>query len=536
MVPWISDNSINMFITYCISIHTTVILFVFSMVLPAGKFHQIGTGADELFSIIRSALLVFIVFTLVFAFLTELVQPGIYKRKQAIIQKTEMMSSFKTQAHDYYKDGNFEEAQRFIDYYLRFDKNNTEMERMLRNVHERNRIGEDNDPTGTEQSVSRNMDRSPAELLKTAGIYFEQEDYLSAHYYAILAHSIDSTREEAKNLADRAWEELKKAGIDARSREETLLYSRKQEAYTVLKQGDPVRAYYLFLSLINQYPQDPDIKKYFRESLETVEKAAFFKQEVEVLESIPGFKNIFFVNKREKELIEFVSIPHLVPKEGTLYVEDIEVLGVTADSGAPADGSNELLYHYRAPYGKLQNGEILLRCIEKDRERVHYPVSLMEEEEEKEVPFSLTLGPPVEMLRYLTPSNTGKEMNIAVLWDGTELFSQYGYPREPLQQEFFYRIVRIFTFFIASLFACYLGWTLRVVGKGAPLIPVLFIPLFPLALSRLFSLYFWLVSTLVGFVLVLSGFFLALLFLIATQAVIMFSIILLFARRYYKRP
>ena len=73
------------------------------------------------------------------------------------------------------------------------------------------------------------------------------------------------------------------------------------------------------------------------------------------------------------------------------------------------------------------------------------------------------------------------------------------------------------------------------VGKGVPLIPVLFIPLFPLALNRLFSLYFWFVSTIVGFVLVLSDFILALLFLFGTQAVIMLIIILLFARQYKKR-
>ena len=535
MVPWILDNSINTFINYCISIHATVVLFVFSMVLPAGKFHQIDTGTDSFFSVLSSALLIFVIFTLVFALLTEMVQPGINKRKQAMVQKTEMMRSFTARARYNFREGDFEEAERYIEYYMRFDKNNRDMGRMLQNIHERNRyVEEEGETAGTEQSISRSMDRSPAELIETARIYFDQEDYLSAHYYAMLAYEIDGTRTEAKELADRAWSELKKAGIDARTRAEALLFSKKQEAFTALKQGDPVRAYYLFLSLKNRYPHDADIKKYFQESLQKVEKAAFFKREVEIVEAIPGFTAIFFVNKREKEMIEFVSIPHLVPKDGTLYVEDIEVLGVNP-------GSGELLYHYRAPYGKLQEGEVLLRCIEKEREKVYLPVSLMREEDGKKnqndeiIPFSITLEPPVEMLRYLNPENTGKEMNIAVLWDSTELFSQYGYPQAPLQQEFFYRIVRIFTFFTASLFACFLGWNLRVVGKGVPLIPVLFIPLFPLALNRLFSLYFWFVSTIVGFVLVLSDFILALLFLFGTQAVIMLIIILLFARQYKKR-
>jgi hypothetical protein len=499
---WVFDNSLNQLINTLPAVHVTAIVVLFSF------FFRLS-GAS--FLLIRNLIIVFLLSTLLYTVLAEIVQPGFYRREEKRAALTELARDFEQTAQQRYKNDDFREAKRFLDYYLQIDSTSAEMNELKASVEEQlqDEIRQQQEQKSGQPVVNREY--TPEEMVTLARNYYESEDFYSAHYYATLAYQINNALEEAQQVAESAWEKIQERGNNKRTREETLLYNRKQSGYTELLHGDPVKAYYIFKSLARDYPRDPDVQKYLSESRKKLQNVAFFRKEIE--EAIPtaGHAHIGFINTTDASVREFVYIDrYTVTRSGTYFFET-EVLGLKKD-GSKA-------YHYRAPYGSLLEGKISFLCLEENQEVYYKPSSLLAEKSTG-APTQLALSPSVSHLSLFQVEENFAELGLPQLWGLDEVFEQHGFPSLPVRTEFLFRLVVIFSFFVLSLFALAIGVSLKTTERKTPVLAFLFVPLFPFAIHRIITFYFYLNRNLVHFLLLGTPLLTTLIVLLLIQVVL----------------
>lgn len=196
--------------------------------------------------------------------------------------------------------------------------------------------------------------------------FYAKGDYFSSHWYASQAAFLDPSIAEARRLAAKSWEALSSRGGGAEDKERAAFFSRKLEAYGLLRARDFVAAYREFSRLERESPKDPDVLRYLAESREELEKSAFFKEEADRAAARRSYARFFAVLPSADGVMRIVAAREAAFTPEAAYFSEFEYLE------QPGRGAAAL--RLRSPYAKLTEGRALLVAVEREApERVYRP-------------------------------------------------------------------------------------------------------------------------------------------------------------------
>jgi hypothetical protein len=264
------------------------------------------------------------------------------------------------------------------------------------------------------------------------------------------------------------------------------------------------------------------VDRYLEASREHLAGLVFFIDEARSAEAMPGPERLLFVNARREEEREIVYLGKMTTTPEGVFFADIEVTGFTAA---------QLRYHYGARYGKLheglEKGQIMLRGIDRREPGVETgPVVYggTRSRPPQGVPDMLSLAPDPAVLPALRSERRRLDsLGFFSLWKVRSRIGDYGHLPAPLGQEILRRLMTPFVFLVLALVGMSAGLRFRADPRRRPRWPgFLLLPAFPLVALYLTGFYVSAQEVILGFVLVRSGFAVALGVMLALQALALF--------------
>ena len=261
---------------------------------------------------------------------------------------------------------------------------------------------------------------------------------------------MNDSREDAKQLAARAMQEIESLEPGRQQKEEYDIYRRKVKGYEALTHQRPIEAYYTFKKLKEEVHADRDINKYYQISLEETRGVSYFIDEAEMTRTFPGIEQIVYIdrnpslNVNEGETI--VYIDNLVQDAGTFWAHGVEIMSLSDEMDTPS-------FHLQADYGKLVNNTLMLKGIYRDDPEKTLEPSFYSAEQLPEVSTVFTLTPSiVQLVRLSRQQDFLHQLNLPDL----------------IQILLLLRLLKPFLFLILSILALGLGWRFRVKGNRFP--------------------------------------------------------------------
>jgi hypothetical protein len=529
-------QGLRLFIEHLISIQATALLLAYSLFFNPQIYTvaRTGSGAKRSFhGIVSRTLVLIIVLSSLYTFIYTTSLPLIRRRIQALEYLSHSAQKFLKDAITAEENKQVDEAHFFYNLYLSIDPDNRAVLRQRAKITEEIALSARDAkqaPTGTDQlAFETQRGSSPEELLEKAGEYMKTEDYISAHYYASLVLALNPRNQDAENIRFRAWEELigylpTKSDTDA-----TKLFEAKLEGLATLEEGKTIEAYYQFKKLSDVYPRDVDVIEFLNESRRRMSEISFFEDEVRPTLALPGVTGITFLNVESHERTgqrqnrtQVVHFNRTVNTPNGLFFHGIEILDFSRDG--------ELLLHLTAPFGKLAEDHINMRCLHRSDPKItFYPEYIVGGPGEKG--HMVALNQEIQHLPYYDPDRASiSRMSISELWRIRNSYERAGYDRQDIEMEFIMRILNPFLFLIVSLLAVCMGWAYRARYLGRPpLLTYLLIPTLPFLVSHVIELLVHGHRILLGFILVSLSFTVAIVVLIALQAVFLVISLLVLA-------
>jgi len=145
----------------------------------------------------------------------------------------------------------------------------------------------------TEAVINNNI-QNAATYFKSAQDFYLKGDFYSAHYYYLLAFSLDSSREDARQEASNCWNIIIAKGMSEEDKNKRKYELDKREAYSALISTDFETAYRIFYELSIQNEKDKEVAKYLIESKEKLEKVSVFLDEYNTNLRFVNADNVFF--------------------------------------------------------------------------------------------------------------------------------------------------------------------------------------------------------------------------------------------------
>jgi hypothetical protein len=509
---------------------------------PAGALGQSRSPSVE--TLVRPAVVTFLVFALLFVGLTGLATPPLWRGVMAmevsgsladgylVTMKEAVARAEKTSAASDYRDAS-EAASR----YLEIDPGDKEIARLQTDYEaqyvaaravERARAGEVAAAPGGQPAIDTSGD-TPVELLRKAEKYYAAGDYFSAHYYASLAQRGAEVKLKAAAIVLAAERQISPqtslsdkatpAEIEAVKRAQV-----KREAYALYEVGDWVAAYYRFGELSELYPDDRDVANYHELARKKVLESAFPIDEAREALRLPGVEGIVFTIDRGAEGLEVVSIRKMVQAPAGVFFADVETLRVKRDVGPTL--------HLFARFGKLAGNAIVLHAVDsKERWRSEEPRVYLSTDR-NELTVTLNPGYDPEALGYLSPDPRAlRAVPTAMLWSMRPWARASGLVQEALDLEillFFVRPVMYFALCLSAL-AVSLRFRARYYGRRAA-VAYLSFAVFPFAVAGAWQLCLDAARLGYGAALAGAGFVPALVVAGATQALFVIFALVVLAR------
>ncbi len=514
---WIWNRAALDFIQAMIPVQCTAILVGYSVVPTEGRRRSRAGAAGGLapfYRLVSSSLVAFLVFTLIFAALTEGVHPLLDANRNTILYQTQLARRFYANYESAYGRGRLADAKHYLDFYRRLapsDQNAREKADQLIIQIEQQR-GRSAPPPPAQARPIHNA--SVARLIDVAREYLGRQDFASARYYATLALAVAPADREAALVAREALAGLSRITPNPADLEKSYFFSIKSKGREALEEGDPKRAYYIFKSLAASHPDDPDVVTYLKRSTEQLAQDSFFRDEIDRTVPFPGVRNVAFMNQSDgdnREILYFRKM--VILPEGT-YFEGIEALRFSP--------GGRVIYHLVAPYGKLMGSKINMDCIGRDK-AVSYPPTLLSGSLPEGSSYEIPLRTQAANLALFGTERTDfTHVALPELWHAGDLLQHSGYLRAPVQIEILRRILAPFGMLILSIFAIGLGWSLRAPAGRPRIAAYVLVPLFPFVVYLITELYFFVSKLLFGFALITFGQGIALAALLAVQFVLLF--------------
>ncbi|MGI5174434.1 hypothetical protein H0R92_12665 [Treponema sp. OMZ 840] len=189
-------------------------------------------------------------------------------------------------------------------------------------------------------------------LLEKARTAFAAKNFFDAHYYAWwglkLAGDNDENSGNLRRLAVESWNIISSwSGFE--TDEAARIFLKKREGYAALIEGDVLSAYYIFLDLYAINDFDPDIRRFYKLSIEALLRQYFFIDETQNLAFFEDFKNVTFRLKHPDGKTDVINIGGVTTVAKTdnfvKYLRNYSCLSYAPDG--------HLISSMSVPYAKL---------------------------------------------------------------------------------------------------------------------------------------------------------------------------------------
>ena len=514
------------FIENLIPVHCAAVLVACSVFSPPSP--SLKSELQESFKrLILSTVVVFLVAGIVYASLAEGVLPAIYGRLRRLENRTAVARSYLELAEQARMDENWKLRRAYLEYYLTIDPGNRNAVAALAELNKRPAEEESDSENREPRKQARLMDLQLVELFAKAEASLEEEDYYTAYYFADLAEALapagSTEADRAGEIAASIQRRLSSYKADSAELQSKALFEIKTQGYSDLSSSElplVTRAYYTFLHLEEEFPEDREAQKYLAEATEKLRTMAFFRDEVERFRSMPGINQLFFRNGAQ-----LVAIGGIITTDEGTYARDIEAITF--------DENGETVSHFTAQAGKIMANE--------ENRQMLYMVGLDRSDSSNTLLPEYFVGEPGSVFR-LEPSmeeltllgSEGRDIeshHLNRLWGLWEKVAPFGYPSDNILIVTFMRVASAFTIIILSLIALYLGWKLRPRANFPFFAGIIIVPILPVAAYLFTGFYEYVLKLLVGSALLAWGFVPALIVLMALLfALIAFSISIIAAQ------
>jgi hypothetical protein len=476
-------------------------------------------------SLVSGTMVLVIILAALFIGLENGVLPVLERRVNDKLSLTRSAREHLAEAKRLEEEGDLSAAVERYSRYLAIDPQNTaiadDRQELEQKILESRSATE---PPKEERQPAERIERKeydPEKLILMARDYIDGEDYFSAHYYANLALSLDAGNDRAKSLLDLAWEKLNSYSLKEADREKAAFFETKLRGLSALEEKNYIDAYYIFLSLSAANADDKEIPEFIAESLAGLRSMAFFVDEARSGESLPGTRNLLFVNPREDEQREIIHIDAMTSGSGEIFFYGIELLTFSTQG--------ELVRHFTAPYGKLMkeqvSGEVVreyinMNCRDKEDQSNEAFLPVYRAGRPEQIGYTVTLSVEARFLPAMSVTEDRiRQLGIYELWKLRGLYESAGYEQREIDSLLLMRIARPFLFLILAVLGIAMGWSYRNRYLGRPpLLMYLLIAAAPVIMVVITELFLYAHEIIINFFLLSLNFVYAAVFLFLIEA------------------
>ncbi len=522
---WVFEEALRALVEYFPVLTVSAVLIAFSTI--RSDTIELTVTAGSISKPVSKTLVLFLFFTLIYSALTIGLLPVLWEHRHNRLYTSNLAKSYLAEAQQAEAEGKLETAYQFYRDYLQIDKTNREVKDAANYLEGQITIQKADSQTPEPEkplpprTEYRNMD--VIDLLDRAEKSLTEDDPFTAHYLAGIVLDMDESRDDARQLAARAMQQIESLEPSRQQRREYELYHRKLKGYEELIHQRPIEAYFIFKELKEEVTADRDIDTYYRESLIETRRVSYFVDEAEGTRSLPGVRQIVYIDQNPRLVGEngqaVVYIDKLVRDGGDFWVHGIEIMKL-GSSGEPA-------FHIQADYGKLVNDTLLLKGLYlEDQEKTVEPL-VYSGTELPEVDTVFQLSPSLAQLVRLSRQQDYLHMlNLPALIQILPEISRFGYPPSQFQVLLLLRLLKPFLFLILTILALGLGWRLRIRGEKFPWGLIWVIPLVPFVMHLFIYLVEYSHHIVLSSVVLYAGFYAGLAVLVLMEALLLFCALL----------
>ncbi len=518
---WIIGASLETFVTHFITL-TAVGMILATSLWVEGETLQYSI--KDALQQIRKLFFISLGAACLYGIFQEGVLPWATQMKQSALRKTQIANELKEKAFASERKKEYSNARFYLEYYLTLFPKDELVRPLLDKIREKER----------EQQVKPSVQPQEAptilgltqlsfqDLLNKATQYYQEQDFVAAEHFALMALKLKPNHPALLRLLASAQNSLSRIRLTPDQETRRALFQAKQQGYEYLKQGDSISAYYHFQDLAKHHPKDGEIAKYLQLAYEEVKKKAFFQDEVSLVTGEPLASEVFFKNSFREGLQEFLYFSKIIATgPGSYYVFDIEGIGI--------DPSGKVSYQFKAPFGKFIDSTLLMHCLNrKDPSLSSRPTYILGDpptEPATILPLKLKPQDLVSLARLIhSPSVIPFATAVSLL----EIFPIASIEPLPVVHSLLMRLQGPFTCLNVSLLVLILGRLLKSkYYTRPPLISYLSIPFLPVLFTVPISLYEYEFSILVSILIdkVGLGFLTAGATLLGIQGIILVAIL-----------
>ncbi|NBC29563.1 MAG: hypothetical protein GVY29_06175, partial [Spirochaetes bacterium] len=327
---WLRNDILIRIIDILIPLTMAVLAVVFSLLLNPADLSALPGGMPSFFRLARQVLILIIVGTVVYAIVLGVLRPVAVDSRQNAVADSQIAQDLLERARAHEVQGAYRDAVRAYQAYLVLDPENqaimSELDAARAAVQTPEREGnrtDDQDFTPLDSVTGLSV----GQLITRAREFLEEEEFFSAHYYADRALDIDVDSPQARQIAARAREALQSPTPSQEEETDASFFKRKRDGYMALYENDdPITAYYIFKSLRDDRPRDPDVQRYYQETLDAVQEVSFFIDDAQENVDIPGSYNVMARYRDESDSTTHLWVDKIVMGTGGAYFYGIEAL------------------------------------------------------------------------------------------------------------------------------------------------------------------------------------------------------------------
>jgi len=304
----------------------------------------------------------------------------------------------------------------------------------------------------------------------------------------------------AARLAARAWNQIELQNPTRAQLEAYAIYRLKLSGYEAMVSGDWIRAYYIFLELLDKTPNDPDAEKFFAASEKGTKESAFFIDEMEISlgETLTGTVFSLQGSSNRPQERAVMRVASFSANPDFAYGTGIEFMVF--------DSNSRLLLNLQAPYAKflpltLPDGQqqvlVMMRSLDRhDRTKRWEPRWTAQ----GRTPYNpetaqITLNVSYETFLMLSEMRQRlPSLYINALFAASSIAGETGYISEVFEAEILNRLGGCLFFLPMAVIVIIVGWNLRAKYRPRYLFAVS-IPILPLVFNGLTHLYRTVINT-----------------------------------------
>ena len=319
------------------------------------------------------------------------------------------------------------------------------------------------------------------DALNRAHTAMAEERFFDAHWLATIGERLarpgSPELAATRRLASIAWDEVNSLAPTAAETEAFEIFAFKQEGYISLNAQEWIRAYYIFLQLLEISPADPDIHRFFAMSVEGLRQTAFFIDEMSTALGRILTGAVFSLPLDSgRAVLRFSSLSIL---DDTAYGTAAEILAFDRDG--------QLLWRMETPYVKImpfaaraskQKLVVLLRALDRLDETRRWQPNIHVPEQPaipaigtvggnttvNETVASTVLALPISWDDFTLLSHTMRglpELSVTETLQAAARLGDFGHKPELFQTELIRRFSEPALLLILGIFSITLGWRLR---------------------------------------------------------------------------